>query len=221
MKKNSFLDLFEKCSDELKALAFTHSSYAHDKNIESNERVEFLGDSVLSTIVSDFLYKHYHQNEGKMTKIRASFVCTESLSNLAKELNIEDRIKLGKSFSSKKISNAILADTIESMIGVMYLTFGLHSISTAVLLALKVKDKIKAGLYTTDFKSALQELIQNTKRTLEYKVEKYLTKGGQENFRANLFVDNEFISFGQGSTKREAEQNAAKLGLEKLNKDND
>ena len=213
--KNNFLSLFEKCSDELKELAFTHSSFAHQNKIQSNERIEFLGDSVLSTIVSDYLYKHCKDQEGKMSKIRANFVCTENLSSLAKELNISSRIKFGKSFKDE-ISDAILADTIESMIGAMYLSFGLHSISTAVLDALKVKEKLKAGMRANDYKSELQEYCQANKMKLEYKVETYLTKGGQENFRASAFINKEFVSFGQGSTKREAEQNSAKLALKKI-----
>ena len=217
MKKNSFIELFEKCSPELKDLAFTHSSFAHEKGIDSNERIEFLGDTVLSTIVSDYLYKNYHQTEGKMTKIRSKFVCTENLSGLAKELKIENRIKFGKSFQGQ-ISDAVLADTIESMIGVMYLSYGLHSISTAVLNSLKVKEQLKAGIKPIDSKSELQELVQARKQKLEYKCETYLTDGGQENFRSSVFVNKEFISYGQGSTKREAEQNAAKLAVKKLNK---
>ncbi len=216
--KNNFLTLFEKCSEELKELAFTHSSYANQHKTESNERVEFLGDSVLSTIVSDYLYKHAHNNEGKMTKIRATFVCTENLSRLARELRIESRIRLGKSFKDKAVSDAILADTIESMIGVMYLSFGLHSISTAVLEALKVKELLKQGIKPTDYKSMLQEYTQERKLRLKYEVVTYETKGGQDNFRANTFIDGEFVAYGQGSTKREAEQNSAHLALEKLKK---
>ncbi len=214
--KNNFLELFEKCNDELKELAFTHSSFANEKKVESNERVEFLGDSVLSTIVSDYLYKHYHQSEGKMSKIRASFVCTENLSNLAKSLKIENRIRFGKSFKGNEISDAILADTIESMIGVMYLSFGMHSIASSIIDALKIKENIKSGIKNVDYKSELQELTQNKKIKLEYKVEKYLTSGGQENFRASSFIDGNFIAYGQGSTKREAEQNSAKKTLAKL-----
>ena len=220
MKRNNFLELFEKCSDELKSLALTHSSFAHQNNCPSNERIEFLGDSVLSTIVSDYLYKHNNATEGKMTKIRASFVCTESLSELAKKLDIEKRIKFGKSFKDA-VSNAILADTIESMIGAMYLSFGLHSISTAVLDALEVKEKLKAGMKPKDYKSTLQEMMQADKKKLEYKIEKYETKGGQQNFRANAFINGEFIAFGQGSTRREAEQNAAHLIIKKISKTQD
>lgn len=215
--KNKFLDLFNKCPDEYKKLAFTHSSFANEKGIQSNERVEFLGDSVLSTIVSDYLYKHYQKTEGRMTKVRASFVCTENLSKLAKELKIEQNILLGKSFKDK-VSDAILADTIESMIGVLYLNYGLHSIQTAILDALKVKEVLKAGVKENDHKSELQEYVQANKDKLTYSCEKYLTKGGQENFRASVFVNKEFIAYGNGSTKREAEQNSAKKALDKLKK---
>lgn len=216
--KNSFIELFEKCSDELKTLAFTHSSYAHDHDVECNERIEFLGDSVLSTIVSDYLYKHYHYLEGKMSKIRANFVCTDNLATLAKELKIENRILFGKSFKSSEISNAILADTIESMIGVMYLTYGMPSIANAVLEALKIKEQINAGLTSKDFKSELQVFVQDKKLKLKYTTDTYETKGGQTNFRASVFVNDEFLAYGQGSTKREAEQNAAHLALTKLTK---
>lgn len=215
--KNSFIDLFEKCSDELKDLAFTHSSFAHEKKIESNERIEFLGDTILGSIVGDYLYKHTKLDEGKMTKIRSKFVCTENLAGLARALKIEDKIKVGKSFKDK-ISDAVLADTIESMIGAMYLTYGLHSIQTAVLEVLNVKEQLKKGMKAQDYKSELQEYCQENKLKLEYKIEKYLTAGGQENFRASAFVDKEFISYGQGSTKKEAEQNSAKLALTKIKK---
>ena len=162
MKKNNFIELFNKCSDELKDLAFTHSSFANEKKIESNERIEFLGDTILGTIVGDYLYKHTKLNEGKMTKIRSTFVCTENLAKLAREIKIEDKIRLGKSFKDK-ISDAVLADTIESMIGAMYLTFGLHSIQTAVLDALNVKELLKSGMRAQDYKSELQEFCQENK----------------------------------------------------------
>lgn len=213
--KNNFISLFEKCEDELKDLAFTHSSFAHEKKLISNERIEFLGDTILSTIVGDYLYKHTKFDEGKMTKIRSKFVCTESLANLAKKLQIETRIKFGKSFKDK-VSDAILADVIESMIGAMYLTYGLHSIQTAVLEALCVKEQLKVGMKAQDFKSELQEYCQENKLKLEYKCETYLTKAGTENFKASTFINKEFIAFGQGSTKKEAEQNSAKLALKKL-----
>ncbi len=208
--------MFEGCKEELKLLAFTHSSYANEHDIDSNERVEFLGDSVLSTIVSDFLYKNYHKAEGKMSKIRANFVCTENLALVARDLGIEQRIRFGHSFKGKAISNAILADTVESMIGVLYLTYGITKIQPAVLDLLDIRSKMKAGQIAHDYKSELQEYTQAQKQKLTYKVEKYLLDNGTENFRANCFVDGDFLSYGQGSTKREAEQNAAHLALKKL-----
>ncbi len=214
---NNFINLFEKCDEKLKTLALTHSSYAHEHSTECNERIEFLGDTVLSTIVSHYLYKNCHYPEGKMSKIRANFVCTESLANVARNLKIESRILLGKSFQGP-VSDAVLADTIESMIGVMYLSFGLHSIGTAVLNELNIKEKLKLGFTANDFKSILQELTQSNKQKLKYKTDTYLTRGGQENFRANVLIDDVFYAFGQGSTKREAEQNGAKKTLEKLKK---
>ena len=144
-------------------------------------------------------------------------MCTENLSSLAKELNIESRIKFGKSFKDF-VSDSILENTIESMIGAMYLSFGLHSISTAVLEALKIKQALKAGVRANDYKSELQEYCQANKLKLEYQSETYETKGGQENFRASAFINKEFMAYGQGSTKREAEQNSAKLALKKLHK---
>lgn len=201
----------------MKELAFTHSSYAHDHNLRSNERIEFLGDSVLSLIVSDYLYKNMRQDEGKMTKVKASFVCTESLSNLAKKLKIQDRIKLGKSFKGE-ISDAILENTIESMIGVMYLSFGMPSIKSSIIEALEIKEKLRAGIKAKDYKSIIQEYAQANKIKLEYTCDTFTNKGGQEEFRAGVLLDKKFIAYGQGSTKREAEQNAAKKSMAKLNK---
>ena len=87
--KNNFWELFCKCSDEMRELALTHSSYAHEHNLPSNERVEYLGDSVLSVIVADYLYKHTNLEEGKMSRLRSNIVCTKSLSDLAKSLGLE------------------------------------------------------------------------------------------------------------------------------------
>ena len=211
--KNSLWQLFLKCDDEMRALALTHSSYAHEHNLPSNERVEYLGDSVLSVIVADYLYKHTSLPEGKMSRLRSNIVCTQSLSDLAKKLNLEDKIKIGKSYKDK-ISDSVLEDTMESIIGVLYLKYGLHSISSAVLEALNVKQIIKSGVHI-DYKSSLQELPSLKHSKIEYKIVTADNTSGIV-FRSNLIIDGEFVSFGQGSTKREAEQNAAKKALKKL-----
>lgn len=213
--KNSFWQLFNKCDDEMRALALTHSSYAHEHNLPSNERVEFLGDSVLSVIVADYLYKHTNLEEGKMSRLRSNIVCTKSLSDLAKSLGIEKMIKIGKSYKDK-ISDSVLEDTIESIIGVLYLTYGLHSISSAVIDALNVKEAVKIGA-SVDYKSRLQELDTLKHHKIEYQDVTIDNTSGNV-FRANLLIDNEFVAYGQGSTKRVAEQNAAKKALKKLEK---
>lgn len=216
-----FLELFNKSDEKLKQTALTHSSYAHDKNIDSNERLEFLGDSVLQIIVSDFLYNHYHKNEGRMTKIRAAFVCTEYLASLAKEMNIMPMLKLGKSIAGKPVSDAILADAVECMIATMYLSFGLSKIADTIVETLDIKQKLKIGFEVKDYKSMLLEFCQNNKKKVKYEIADVETTDGQTTFRATIFVDKEFISYGQGSTKKVAEQNAAKLAYSKLTKNED
>ena len=215
--KNKFLTLFNKCEKRLRETALTHSSYAHDKGVDSNERLEFLGDAVLQIIVSDYLYKHYHKDEGRMTKIRSSFVCTENLAELAKDMDIEKHLKLGKSFSKKPVSNSILADAVESMIAATYITFG-FDIADTVIEMLNIKQKLKNGLTITDYKSILSEFCQNNQKKLKYEVLIVETVDGNSTFRASVFVNKQFVAYGQGSSKKVAEQNAAHLAYKKLTK---
>lgn len=215
-KIKNFFDLFEKSNEKQKDIAFTHSSYANEHGAMSNETLEFLGDSVLSLCVADYLYKNSKYSEGKLTKIRSSFVCTDSLSKLAKEMKIAPRLKLGHSFKDKTISNAMLEDLVESMIAVVYLNFGLKETQNAVIEMLDLKNKLKKGIKDTDYKTELQEYIHKTKQKLEYVYSTYETKGGQTNFKAGIRIDGEFYKYGTGSTKREAEQNASRLTLKKL-----
>lgn len=221
MKKTTkqFFDLFNSCDEKLKDIAFTHSSYANMHKATSNETLEFLGDSVLSLCVADFLYKNCSFNEGKLSKIRSTFVCTDSLSKLAKDMELDQKIKLGKSFKSHDVSNAMLEDLVESMIAVVYLSKGLKVTQKSVIEMLELKSALKKGVKATDYKTELQELVQKNKDKLEYVVTTYTTKGGQTNFKAGVRINGEFFKYGTGSTKREAEQNAARLTLKKIEKD--
>lgn len=222
MKSNfkKFYELFNSSNEKLKDIAFTHSSYANEHKASSNERLEFLGDSVLSLSVSDYLYNNYSANEGKLSKIRSSFVCTDSLCELAKEMQLESKLKLGKSFKTKQISNAMLEDLVESMIAVVYLCHGLKKTQSAVLEMLNLKQELKKGVKKRDYKTDLQELIQKSKKKIEYVSSIYITKGGQENFKSGIRIDGQFYKYGTGSTKKEAEQNAAKRTLKVLENDN-
>ncbi len=221
MKKcnQKFLQIFNSCDEKLKDIAFTHSSYANEHKATSNETLEFLGDSVLSLCVADYLYKNCKYNEGKLSKIRSTFVCTDSLCKLAKDMELDSKIKLGRSFKAHNVSNAMLEDLIESMIAVVYLSKGLKDTQKVVLDMLELKSALKKGVKQTDYKTELQEYTQKRKEKLEYVVTTYETKGGQMNFKAGVRINGEFFKYGTGSTKREAEQNAARLSLKKINKE--
>lgn len=219
MKKNNFLEIFESCDEKLKDIAFTHVSYANEHKATSNERLEYLGDSVLGLIVGDYLYNNLPVSEGKLSKVRSSFVCTQNLSNIAKELAIKERIKVGNSLKNLPLSDAILEDTVESMIAVIYLCKGLKVAYKVVTELLDIKSKLKKGIKPTDYKSELIEYAGKNKLKIEFVASTYETKGGQTNFKSGVRLNGEFYKYGTGSTKREAEQNASRLTLKKIEQD--
>ncbi len=210
---------------ELLKTALTHSSYANEnkmKIIENNERMEFLGDSIISLIVSQYLYKKYpNYPEGDLTKIRAMVVCESSLSYAAREINLGDYILLGKGedITGGRDRDSILADTIESVAGAIYIDSDFKSINNILLR--KFEDNIvyaaaKGNLFM-DYKTELQELLQKEKKSeIDYKV--YKEKGPDHNkvfFIKVLFNGNE-IGKGKGKNKKEAEQMAAKDALAEM-----
>lgn len=218
-KNNNFLEVFNTCDEKLKDIAFTHVSYANEHKATSNERLEYLGDSVLGLIVGDYLYNNYPVNEGKLSKVRSTFVCTQNLSAIAKELGIKDRIKIGHSIKKENISDAMLEDTVESMIAVIYLSKGLKVAYKVVTELLDIKAKLKKGVKPTDYKSDLVEYANKNKLKIEFVSSTYLTKGGQINFKSGVRLNDVFYKYGTGSTKREAEQNASRLTLKKIEND--
>lgn len=212
MKKNDkFEKLFLACPEHIKKLALTHSSYANAVSIQSNERLEFLGDSVLGLIVAENLYNYSKSSEGDLSKIKSSLVCTESLSKIAKEMDIQQKLIVGKSID--KISDSMLEDAMESMIGAIYLTHGLKSIKSAIVEMLEIKKILETGTVVKDYKTTLQEICQAKKISLEYKILE-----NNKNFQCSCYVDGKFISDGVGTTKVRAEQESAKKAIEILNK---
>lgn len=216
---SNFLEVFNSCDEKLKDIAFTHVSYANEHKATSNERLEYLGDSVLGLIVGDYLYNNYPVSEGKLSKVRSSLVCTQSLSAIAKDLEIKKHIKVGHSLKNIPLSDAILEDTVESMIAVIYLSKGLKVAYKVVVDLLKIKDKLKKGIKPNDYKSDLVEYANKNKLKIEFVSSTYETKGGQTNFKSGVRLNGEFYKYGTGSTKREAEQNASRLTLAKIEKD--
>jgi len=207
--------------------AITHSSYTNDdKNNsgENYERMEFFGDSILQFSVSEILYKNKDiQTEGKLTKTRAILVCEETLSKCAETLGLSKYIIMsnGGIYSGGRERPSILADVVESIIAAIYLDGGIEQSKLFVSRILKkyIPLAIRGTLHK-DFKSTLQEYIQASSRTkLEYVLSKQDGPVHDRIFEYSLFLDGIHYGQGVGKTIKEAQQNAAKEALGKLNVD--
>ncbi len=224
-KKNSFLkDLgWDIKNDSLYEQALTHTSYAHEKgyNHYHNERLEFLGDAVLELIISDYLYHTYpHTDEGKLTRLRADLVCEASLVRLAFELNLGKHIRLGKGeiVGGGGSRPALLADTVEALIGALYLEHGLKQCRKYVLeLYQPILHDLQEGVLFRDFKTLLQEFSQA--RYTSTPVYQIIAENGPDHdkvFEAEVLLARKRVGHGQGRSKKEAEQAAAKDAWNKL-----
>ena len=187
--------------------AVTHSSYANENRasgIVCNERLEFLGDSVLGVTVADFLYRHFpDMPEGRMTRLRAELVCEQSLHRVALELHLGDYLRLGKGeeHNGGRERASILSDAVEAVIAAMYLDAGMETASF------------------TDYKTALQELVQRQSgQVLSYELVGEEGPDHAKTFRMQVCLNGEPVGLGTGRTKKEAEQTAAASALEALRK---
>ena len=205
--------------------AMTHSSYANEhKEMKGiyNERIEFLGDAVLELTISDWLFRQFpHFQEGQLTKLRAQIVCEDSLSLLAKECSLNKYLLLGKgeTLSGGREKPAILCDVFEAFIGALYLDKGVNEVQR--FLNLVVIPKIKNGRYEliTDFKTELQEYLQqNGPVHIRYELVKEEGPSHDKTFTVQLIVDGKKYKTASGKTKKAAEQMAAKLTMEELKK---
>ena len=210
---------------DILANALTHSSYsneqkAHKNPCESNERLEFLGDSVLSIIVSEYLYKKYScKPEGELTKLRASVVCTRTLSHLASQVDLGKYLLLGKGEEETGRTNVkILENAFESLLAAIYLDSGNNiEVVSDFLLPLIIpeievasRDEIKY-----DYKTSLQQFIQATSTDkITYACVNETGPDHAKTFEVEARLNSNVIGRGKGKTKREAEQNAAKEALE-------
>ena len=204
-------------------IALTHSSYANEakRKMPFNERLEFLGDSVLGLIVSDYLYKAYpDMPEGVLSKIRAGVVSEVSLAQIARELNLGVFLFLGKGEENigGRDRTSVLANAMESVIGAMYLDSNLDAVKKFVLrLMIPAIEIFQAGKGTQDYKTELQELLQSqSAREISYRIIK--TEGPDHDrwFTADVCHGEESIGRGEGKSKKEAEQQAAQNALKKL-----
>lgn len=199
--------------EQLYEQALTHTSYSNEHaEKESYERLEFLGDAVLELIISNYLYKERHLEEGTMTKMRASYVCETACATYARDLELDTNILLGS--GETEANTTIIADVFESFIGAMYLDQGLDFTANFVMNIIKkyIEQKID---FLHDYKSELQELVQTVRKSVVYEVVDEQGPAHNKTFTCQVLVDNIVMGTGIGSSKKAAEQEAAKMALSK------
>ena len=206
---------------ELLKNALTHTSYAYEHNTKSNEKLEFLGDSILEFISSDYIYKNYPKlKEGEMTKVRATVVCESSLYKIAKKHNFGDFLYTGKSEKVSKGNQkpAILADSVEAIIAGIYLDGGLESAKKFIIENLKDEIEIATKhVGIKDYKTVLQEKLQeNGNIKIEYKIIKETGPDHDKTFEAEVLVEGKKIATGIGKNKKHAEMEAARKALKQI-----
>ncbi len=207
---------------ELLKTALTHTSYAYEHRVESNEKLEFLGDSILEFISSKYIYNKYPKlKEGEMTKVRATVVCEKSLHKIAKLHNFSDFLNLGRSERKTGGENrpAILADSVEAVIAAIYLDGGLDEADKFIIENLKDEIEIATKhVGDKDYKTVLQEKLQvhgNVK--IDYILIKETGPDHNKCFEFELRFNGKKLSEGKGKSKKEAQMQAAKKALEELN----
>lgn len=195
--------------------ALTHSSYANENGGECNERLEFLGDAVLELCMSRYLISRYKLNEGDMTKKRAQSVREEALVIYASHLDLASYILLGngEEQSGGRERPAIIADAFEAVLGACFMEFGFDR--TYEVFSNIIVKYIDEVLFIKDYKSTFQELVQADKRSLRYEIVSRKGPSHNTTFEAIVMMDEIIMGRGFGKTKKEAEQNAAKMALEK------
>lgn len=203
--------------------AFIHRSFLNEagSDMESNERLEFLGDSVLSFIISSYLFKENPKDaEGDLTNLRSYIVKTKSLAKAAADLNLGSYLQLskGEELSGGRENTQILANTFEALLGAIYLELGLENATDFInsyLLPL-FKEELKSGP-PKDAKSHLQELAQTkTKQSPKYRILNTTGPDHAKQFSVGVFLENKMIGEGTGSSKQVAEEAAATKALKTL-----
>ena len=222
------LDIFEKNigyefkNKDLLKNALTHTSYAYEHKVKSNERLEYLGDSILEFISSKFLFENYSNlSEGEMTKVRAYAVCEDSLYKIATKHNFSDFLYLGKSEqASHSNKKAILADSVEAIIAAMYLDGGIEITEKFILENIKEAiDFASKNVGVKDYKTVLQEKLQEHGEVLiKYEIIKEEGPDHNKLFTAQVECDGKKLAIGSGKSKKSAEMEAARKALEKIYK---
>ena len=218
------MNLFEKFgieteNEHLYDVAFTHGSYGTIHKLDyTYERLEFLGDSVLSLIVSEYLYNKYPQyEEGKLTKLRANYVCQNALIYYSHELGLQDYLKVSAEESNLTHNEvlSITADIFESFLGAMFLDQGIDFAKDFISkIIFKYIDEEK--VFFVDYKSTMKEYGDAKELEISYKILHEYGVPHDKTFIIAIMVDGKEMGVGKGKNKKEAEQSAAKVAMEKL-----
>ena len=201
--------------------AMTHTSYAYENNVESNEKLEFLGDSILEFISSKYIFKNYpNLKEGEMTKVRAQVVCEQSLYKIAKMHNFSDFLNLGKSekLSGGKERPAILADSVEAVIAAMYIDGGLNDSEKFIIENLKNEIELATKhVGQKDYKTVLQEKLQiHGDVKIEYILLNESGPDHDKRFEMEVRCNGKKLAVGTGKSKKLAQMDAAHNAIESL-----
>ncbi len=199
-------------NDELLKVALTHSSYSNEHNTKSYERLEYLGDAVLEIVCSDYLYNNSNYEEGKMSKLRSLYVCENALYEYSKEINLKKYILLGNGI--EEANKTIIADVFEALMAVVYLEKGLDAVKK-IFNELIVPYIIRKEDFLMDYKSLLQESVQTVKKSVEYKLVSESGPAHKKDFEVEVIIDGLVFGKAHGGSKKEAEQNAAKIAYMK------
>ena len=202
--------------------ALTHSSYANERwhnSLKSNERLEFLGDSILGMVVAEYLYKTFPDRpEGELTRMRADMVCEKTLASVAARIDLGRHLMLGngEEQSGGRSRDSILADAVESVIAASFLDGGMEAARKLIEKFILVEVPVKK-LNNADYKTALQELVQQKKnQTLSYRLVGESGPDHDKRFDVEVSLNGQVIGIGSGSSKKRAEQMAAQAALEKF-----
>jgi ribonuclease-3 len=203
--------------------SLTHRSFAREINVQSrgNEQLEFLGDSVLSFIITSYLYRNYgFFSEGRLAKIRSILISRRNLGGIAKNLKIDKQILLSENeeFSEGRKKESILADALEAFIGALYIDKGINFTSQWFLDRFEdLIEEITKSPKISDYKTYLQELIQaDYSKLVKYNVEKSDGPDHDKIFYSIAMINDKVIGHGSGKSKKESEQEAAKDALKSL-----
>ena len=199
--------------------AFSHSSYVNEHKVKNDyERLEFVGDAVLDLVVADYLYNKYSETEGEMTKVRASYVCENANYCYAEGLNLENYILVGNGEEKTGIKKSVVADIFEALIGAIYIDLGYATARNTVLRIIVPYIEDPNVNFFSDYKSALQEYVQTNQKSLEYNLVNEEGPAHDKRFTVEVKIDNIVYGVGEGTSKKDAEQEAAKQALEKMAK---